>query len=163
MKKLIWILFAVIMLLSACAKPPLYQNTVDFYYCVSELQYSAQSSSIASESRECQHLNTNEDIIRLYLLGPQNSSLRSPFPNDIQLLSMHQNESTIYLLLSTEFSNLNNLELTLSSSCLALTVLQLTGAEKVCISAQGALLNGQQAITMTRESLLLSDTTMNNE
>ena len=65
--------------------------------------------------------------------------------------------------LSTEFSNLNNLELTLSSSCLALTVLQLTGAEKVCISAQGALLNGQQAITMTRESLLLSDTTMNNE
>ena len=49
------------------------------------------------------------------------------------------------------------MDLTLACACITLTCLELPGVESVSISAQGSQLAGQQALTMSREDLLLED------
>ena len=95
--------------------------------------------------------------MQLYLAGPDNVELVSPFPNGLRLISHHQEGETLYLLFSEELSQLSNLSLSMACGCITMTCLTLTDATQVTIEANESLLDGHKSITMGQDSLILSD------
>ena len=95
--------------------------------------------------------------MQLYLAGPDNVELVSPFPNGLRLIRHHQEGETLYLLFSEELAQLSNLSLSMACGCITMTCLTLTDATQVTIEANESLLDGQKSITMERDSLILSD------
>ena len=157
MKQSIAILLTLL-LLSACSAPaPDNQQQLQFYYCTVDSGFDADSSAIRAESRECNSLTNVEEILTVYLAGPQSADLCSPFPAALHLVSVTTDAPAVSITLSRELSDLTKLDLTMACACIAMTVMALTGTETVHISAEDALLNGQQTITMNAETLQLLD------
>lgn len=160
MKRLISMLLALaVLLLPAGCGWDAGDNTVPFYYLRrdSEFVYGAEDGVIAPENREVSDRSAGLSyLLRLYLEGPLDSTLRSPFPAGTKLLRAESVEGTVTLELSKEFTALEDMDLTLAYACLATTVFQLTGAEQVHITAvsqQGV----SKSITLFPDSLTLLD------
>lgn len=134
------------------------KRPVNFYYVTSELSFKLEDTVIQKEVRDCGDLANPQSQIRLYLKGPVNENLRSPFPANLELLYLSQHEQHLLINLSGELASLSGLELMLSCSCLALTCMELTGAESITIRANGASMDGQDEITLDKDSILLLDT-----
>ena len=157
MTKYVAIFLSVLLLLSGCSHSTAYEKPVTFYYCSAVYQYESGDSAIVAEIRESAGCSTLEEIMQLYLAGPDNVELVSPFPNGLRLISHHQEGETLYLLFSEELSQLSNLSLSMACGCITMTCLTLTDATQVTIEANESLLDGHKSITMGRDSLILSD------
>lgn len=72
-----------------------------------------------------------EDVIALYLSGPTDETLLSPFPQGTQLLSTIERKDMLVLVMSGEFSSLDGIQLTLAGTCLAVTCQELTGQGRI--------------------------------
>lgn len=118
--------------------------------------YGADDGVIASESREASgHTGDLHYLLSMYLRGPQDAHLRSPFPSGCRLESVRREGDTLYLVLSAELTALENLELTLACASLTKTCLALTDAQQVSISAASG--SKTVSITLDADSLLMSD------
>lgn len=158
MKKHIAIIWVCLLLLSGCSAPSAeYEKPVQFYYYTANSGFDASATAICPETRECATLETLEAVITLYLSGPESEDLISPFPQKLRLISCRQDATVVSVTFSKELANLNNLDLTLACGCITMTLLELTGAEQVSISAENELLNGKATITMDKDSLQLQD------
>ena len=104
-----------------------------FYYLRTEnsIAYGKEDALIAAESQDLGQDMDLEDILRLYLNGPAEEKLRSPFPKETQLLSVAEESETLTLVLSLEFSTLDGIQLTLAGACLTATCHDLTGIETI--------------------------------
>ena len=94
----------------------------------------------------------------LYLNGPTDNRLYSPFPKDLEIQSIQRDGSTLTITVNDSLAKLKGMKLTKACACLALTCLDLTDAETVSIQAATELLNNQKSIDLTRDSLVLLDT-----
>ena len=157
MTKYVAIFLSILLLLSGCSHSTAYEKPVTFYYCSAVYQYESGDSAIVAEIRESVGCSTLEEIMQLYLAGPDNEELVSPFPNSLRLISHHQEGETLYLLFSEELAQLSNLSLSMACGCITMTCLTLTDATQVTIEANESLLDGHKSITMGRDSLILSD------
>lgn len=150
---------ALLLLLCSCTSPaPSSDNHVTFYYVRNEIDFQADNSVIVSEVREIS--DRSDDLpylLSLYLQGPQSDTLRSPFPENLTLVQVQRQDVYLEVVVSHRLSNLTGMELTLACSCLAKTCMALSGAQEVRISAQEQLLDGASYITITADSLLLSN------
>lgn len=152
-----------LLLLCGCEKTQELQTPVTFYYPSNEVSYDIGCSFIEQEIREGAQMGSAENIMHVYLAGPENDQLCSPFPAGLQLLGMRKDGQTVYLTFNQTLASLSNLDLTLACSCITLTCLDLTGAQQVCIDAENSLLAGQKSIKMDRSSLLLTDFSFQGE
>lgn len=157
MKRTCSILLITLMCLSACSQNMKYEQPVQFYYCTAGNSFDATSTTIGSETVECASMGTEVNILEAYLAGPQSSTLRSPFPAGLMLVSYARTNSDVTITFSAELGNLSKLDLTLACGCIAMTVLSFAEVETVHISAENVLLNGQETITMKAETLQLLD------
>ena len=157
MTKYVAIFLSILLLLSSCSHSTAYEKPVTFYYCSAVFQYESGDSAIIAETREGADRSTLEEIMQLYLAGPDSQDLVSPFPSGLRLISYHQEDETLYLLFSEELSQLTNLSLSMACGCITMTCLTLTDATRITIEADDSLLDGQKSITMGRDSLILSD------
>ena len=82
MKKIMSLLLCMLTLFSiaGCKKTESYTNPVTFYYLGNDLSYDAQASAIQGETREGAGMVTLENMLTLYLQGPESEELSSPFP-----------------------------------------------------------------------------------
>ena len=156
----IWtFLLALLLLLCGCTGPESSSDQhVTFYYVRNEINFKSEDGVIASEVREIG--DRGDDLaylLSLYLQGPQSDTLRSPFPENLTLVQVQQQEAYLEVVVSHRLTNLTGIELTLACSCLAQTCMALSGAQEVRISAQEQLLDGASYITITADSLLLSN------
>jgi len=163
MKKLTISVLCLLLLLSGCSQAQEYEQPINFYYCAAADSFDNNSMSILPETREGKQWSTLEDTMRAYLSGPVTETLASPFPAELRLVSIQQNESTVFVTFSMELAELTNLDLTIACGCITLTCLELTSAQQVTIEAENTLLDGQKSITMDRESLLLVDHAIQEE
>lgn len=165
MKKILAFFLACLMAASlfGCRKTEPEAQGPAFYYCAADITYGMDSQAIQSEQRADAEGRNLEETLTLYLAGPASDTLRSPFPAGLQVVEVHSDASSLYITLNDVMATLSGLELTVACSCLCLTGLGLSGAEKVVISAQDALLDGQRSITMDADSLLLLDTVLEGE
>ena len=125
---------------------------VSFYYRRSEFQYNSEENIIVAEDREISgHSNDLNYVLSLYLMGPLDEALVSPFfPGTRLYHASRAEDGTITVILSSQ-DNLTDSYFSLASACIALTCMDHFETDAVSI------ISGQRSITMTRDSLLLQD------
>ena len=166
MKRLTAALLLILTILSmtACAQEKELVYPVAYHYLrapleTGEIWHGDTDSVIAPEIREGDgHQEDLSYLLNIYLLGPLDRNYRSPFPVGTALESIVVDGTQATVVLSRQFANHNGIDLTLACACLTMTVMDLTGAESVTISADGSQLDGKSSITMDRSSMILTDT-----
>ncbi len=156
MKRQIGLAFLLCLILTGCGQlGERIKEPVTFYYLRAEYAYSTDSGIIGSEEREASgHKDNLSYLMALYLIGPSEEDLVSPIPRGIRFLSAEQTDTRVELKLSDTANVLTDAEFSLACACLTLTCLDLTGAETVTINS------GSRSVTMTRENLILYDSSM---
>lgn len=162
MKRLTGILLATLLLLSLCgcnANRQRINKPADFYYCHNTAlpTYTLSDGVIAPEQRESDGYDDLAKLLSLYLRGPQDPQLRSPFPREVTVVQLLQNGTAVEITLSAQFAGLSGYDLTLACTCLAMTVMELTQAETVQISAEESLLGGNPVISISKDQLVFED------
>ena len=159
MKRILCLILVAAAALSlwACGSSGSPTEPVSFYYLLREpeLVYNRDDGIIRPETREGAGFAPDAAaLLGLYLQGPLDDTLDSPFPAGTKLVSLHREGSTLTLELSRPFSSLQGLDLSLACACLSLTAIKLTGVENVTIRCD------QINVTMDRDTLLLIDTSL---
>ena len=155
MKRSLCILLCGLFLIELCGcSVPLSGSgdPVSFYYRRADFQYHGADNVIVPEQREISgHGGDLHYLVSLYLVGPLDDSLVSPFPKETRLLEMQQTNTELFLTLSDSAAALSDSAFSLACTCLALTCLSFTNAEAVTISCE------ERVMTITPDNLLLSD------
>lgn len=142
MKRLIGLI--PIILLTFCLTACQYNDSgdilepVEFFYPRNSADYVYGSADglIAAEVREASgHVDDLNYLIAMYLQGPQDDGLRSPFPAGCRLEKVHTEDNTLYIRLSSELTTLENTDLTLACASLAKTFLTMTSFDYISIDA----------------------------
>lgn len=159
MKRLIALLlaFACMACFSGCSADTTLADSLNFYYCTSDISYQDADGVIAAETRQVEHNSDLINTLNLYLQGPAIEELRNPFPVDTKVESLRSDNETLYLTMSVPFGELSGLELTLACACLCRTALEITNLHTVQIRCPDVLLDGNPAITMNLDSLIWLD------
>ncbi len=166
MKRWIHIVIATLVLLSClgCAnKKTEYVHPVNVYYCRDEVAFNSEDGVFYPEIRE--FAGYEQDLIyfmNLYLNGPGDNDLYAPFPTGAKILELDAGKNETRILLSTQFSLLSGYELTISCACISKTLMELTDCETVNFYIDGMQENESNEIVMSKDKLLLKDTTKNN-
>ena len=152
MRCFLWIMLCLG--LSACGEK---LGDLHFYYPRLDFAFGDAQPVIVSEYREATgHEDDLDYLLKLYLEGPLDDTLRSPFPGNIALEGFTYSDFTLYVTLNDALADLSGVHHTLATACLAKTCFELTPAEKVIIKCNSAK-NGNQSITVYRDSVLLQD------
>ncbi len=161
MKKIIAIILSLLIIVpcSACAKENQeFYKPSTFYYLNRNISYGVEHGVIGSELQETAYIGNNlKDLLEQYLKGPQNPSLYLGIGSNVTVKDVKYVNETVTVIFSEEFSLLSDIELTLACSCVALTFLDYTQAEKVQFYASGVVLGDTGKIIMTRDRLLQTD------
>ena len=127
---------------------------VTFYYSRSpeQYQYYAGDGVIRTEMRTLSgHRQDLQYLVGLYLAGPLDESLISPFPKSIHLLSVEQTGSAVHIELTDQSRIMSDSEFSLACACLTMTCTQFTGCDSVTV------ISGDRTITMNADSILFMD------
>ncbi len=134
-------------------------DTAEFYYQRISYGYYTADGVIASESREvASHGNDLDYLLSLYLLGPLDGELKSPFPQNCKLIDVFYDGSTLCVILDESFATLENMERTIACACLAKTCFTLTNATQVQIQSDIPS-KGRIEMIIGADSLLMEDIT----
>lgn len=163
MKRLACILSSLILLVSlaACSEQAQQvQSAAQFYYLRSETTYGEAGSVFAGEVRDVYgHTEDMNYLLSLYLCGPSDDSLYSPFPAETVLSAAEVTDGVLTITLrGVDFSRQSKLQQTISCACLAKTCLEIWDISAVRINTEAGILAGDADIVMTADSLVLLDT-----
>ena len=126
--------------------------------------YGSPEGVISSELRDITgHENELNYLLMLYLKGPLDEALESPFPEGCSILQLTVQAGKLSVTLNPSFATLKGMDLTLACVCLARTCFSLTDVQSIRISAQDV--NGTVTVdeTITINSLLLEETELPSE
>ncbi len=159
-KRLLSMILSLICLLPlmACSGQDNVKTPVKYYYLRNELQFDTPDGVISPEVREAQgNENNHAQLLRIYLAGPHSNLHHSPFPRNIELVSLLPNDSALTVTLSDNFADLSGRDLTLACVCLGMTAMELTGAQTVNIQTESMPLDGKTSVTIDSTSIQFSD------
>jgi len=123
------------------------EDSIRFYYprTANNYEYGSEDGVITYEERDpAGHRNNLRYLLTLYLLGPVEEGLVSPFPEGCQIVHLSRNESEVSMTINSNFVTLKGMDLTLACVCLAQTCFTLTDVPMVRIMAES--FDGQIAI-----------------
>ena len=155
MKQCLCIFLAGLMLLSmtGCHSPE--PGGVTFYYCreSDNYQFFKEDGVIHGETRDIMgHRNDLRYMVSLYLAGPMEEGLSTPFTKATRLVSAEIADRQILIELSGHNKILSDSEFSLGCACLALTCMEFMDCDSVTI------LSGERSVTMHADSILMYDT-----
>ncbi len=155
MKRTILLILCAVVLLSGCRTQPEPQADL-FYYTRIEAELSA--GVIVPEKRDLSAVRDDlAALVKLYCAGPVTPGLENPLPLGTGLPSIRLEEECLYLEFDESLARLSGIDLTVAAGCLARTLLELTGAQELVITAEDALLNGETALHLRLSELSLHD------
>ena len=157
MKRLIFFLLSGILILSlvSCGKDSL-TSEVPFYYLRAEFDHGTPDGVIASEIHELSgHHNDLRYLLALYLQGPSDPELRSPFPNGTILVDLVQENQSVTITLSSTAAVLEGVDQTIACACLAETCFAISDAQQVRIQSLESASGLSVDATFTRGNILL--------
>ena len=165
MKRIICLILILVFLLSGCIGSKARSGDwVDFHYLRStqtEDGYRAYfaDGAIAPEPRDVSGHRTDLNYrLTMYLRGPLDSQLESPFPSGCALIDVRQDGSELTVRLSSGASLLDDLDLTIACGCMARTCMGLANVDTVHIQSLSVTNEILFSITVTADSLLLEVT-----
>lgn len=142
------------------------EEPVQFYYLRNSdaFLYGSADGVVTFEERESSgHVGDVKYLLTLYLQGPLDETLESPFPDGCRLVELSRSGSEMTVTLNSYFVTLKGMDLTLACVCLARTCLSLVNVQTVHIQAES--FDGQLVVheTINIDSLLLEDSTVPTE
>lgn len=158
MKHLSWIMLVLLLasVLSGCTRADNPKTPLKFYYPNLDISYGTENAFLAHEIREGEG-KTISDSIGEFLRGPKDSAFENPFPKGTKLLHFEQTERSVQIVVSDDYAAMTGLDLSIANACLTLTVLELADADSLTLRCETAVIDGQQSISLTRDSILLFD------
>ncbi len=152
MKRLICMLLAVF--LFGCSAAPSFTEKVTLYYPSADApdNYGQLIVQLPLEGSG----KTAEEVLDTYF-SKNDNPLIVPFPAGVSISSLKQKENHVTLMLSDEFASLSGIDLTKACICICKTISDLTGVSTVTIGCRSALIDGEQSITFTPDSVLWLD------
>ena len=154
MKKAAILLLILSVLLCGCSFGASGKESVEFYFLRTSFVYGAEDGVVAAETRE--RSGDLNYLLSLYLRGPLDDELESPFPAGCKIVELRQDSKTLRITFDASFSQLEGLDRTLACACLAKTCFGLSDAQEIRIDAD-APEGSAASITIRRDSLLLED------
>ena len=158
MRRLLLLLLPLV-LLCACTTAPAEQADApfSFYYRCAEIAYGSEDGVIRAEAAPLEADADLRTVVLQYLKGPASPELRTPLPADWALESIGLTEGTAELVFSR--MPCRSLDRTILNACLARTLLQLPGVQRVSIlrSGDGA------ADVLAAKDILLRDNGMEEQ
>ena len=150
MKRYVSLLLLLCLLLTGCSAAGEWVNEpVHFYYVRKNYQNDMQQV-IASEVREASgHREDLVYLLALYSMGPVTEDLRSPLPTNAVIVPTEHSAEGLTLTLSESGQTMADVDFTLSSTCIAMTCMDLMDVEQVTVTC------GERAITIRQDNLLL--------
>lgn len=148
MKRILCLLCLIALLLCGCGK----DEKTTFYYKPVDLLSELNSPVISPETRNITGYSDNPQfLISLYLTGPLDKSMQSPFPEGTKLKSLQINNQQMIVELYDLPQNISDSDFSLACACLTMTCMEFSDLESVMI------LCGNRSVTMNRNILTLSD------
>jgi len=132
LKRIIVLVLVLTFLLSACAEaePGLF---ITVYYSCSD-SVKDKSMAIGKESREVREgADILETALSAVMSRPLDGSLRSPFPEEVTLLSHNIDGSAIKLYMSDTYADMPQGDKVIARACLVLTLCALEGIDSVSV------------------------------
>lgn len=131
MKRFLITLLLLCILISCGACGAESENSVTFYYLRTEdaIRYGSSDALIAPVSHTFSGELPLADLLQLYFSTPAMDGCQNPMPKGTYVLSATCQEDTVSLVLSREFSALEDIRLSLAAACLTSTCHSLTGLE----------------------------------
>ena len=103
------------------------------------------------------HMQDHTYLLNKYFRTVPDAGFVSAFPKGLAIISFKQEGLTAKVVLTDCIADLSGMELTIALVCITQTVMSLTGCQEVIISAYSRQLDGQNFITLNRDSYLLLD------
>ena len=156
MKRLLSILLTGILMLSLVGCGQEAQDPkVSFYYPRAEFNYGASDGVMVPETHEVPgHIDDLRYLLALYLLGPSDQELRPAFPTDTILVDVIQDEREITVILSSNVTALEGIDLTLACACFAETCFAISDVRQVHIESLASVSGKYVDTIITRDSIL---------
>ena len=126
MKRTILLIIIMAVFLAGCSNHVSFNKPVTFYYLHADFQFGSDDSLFGTEMIESQGFELIQ-ILNLYLSGPVSETLKSPFPDKVQVLSLELNDGVMQLIMNDRFEELNGIGLSVANACLFKTCVSLTG------------------------------------
>ena len=162
MKRCICLLLILCMVIPfcGCAEEET-SEPVRFFYLryPDRYRYGSAEGVVTYEDRDASgHTGDVKYLLTLYLQGPADETLLSPFPGNLKLMDLTRREKDMYITLDARFLTLKGMDLTLACVCLARTALSLVNAQTVHIQVSSD--EGQISLvkSISSNSLLPEDT-----
>ena len=153
MKRIICLILVLMCILPGCG----HKEEAAFFYRRAEFQYGSEDSVIISEIRDITGNTTNLPfLISLYLLGPVDKDLISPFPADVKLLYVSLKDSNLTVSLTANHT-MSESEFILASTCMALTCMEITDVDSVTVTS------AERTVTIDSALLTMYDSNIPTE
>ena len=139
MRKITLWLAVVLLLLSFTGCRKNQQPRYAFYYLrtADTIAFGQSDAVVAPVIREISGQSSDLTyLMRLYFDGPASENFQSPFPQGTQVLNATLEGDLLILEVSTQFSSLENIQLTMAGACLTATGYALTGAQSVQVDCE---------------------------
>ena len=148
--------FAGILGCSADKTPP--ENSVAVFYKNDKTTFGTSNGVIAETYIQSSgHEAEYAFLLNQYLKTTPGEGLTSPYPKGVTLIHFKLEGLTAKVILNDRIAELSGMDLTIALTCLTQTVMSMTGCQEVIISASTKQLDGQNFVTLNRDSYLLMD------
>jgi len=140
------------------------EDLYTLYFAAADLQDVSGGDAVGSETvpltdlKNLDAAQAAKRLMGLLLAGPQDQTLKSPFPAGTQLLGVEMSGSRAAVDLSAAYGMLSGIALTLADYCITLTLTQLSAITAVSITVRGEELAYRDRQTFTAMDVLLSST-----
>lgn len=134
-----------------------YENPVYFYYPLTNIDLYSDGSTLGYETRAGAEFSTVSELLDIYFQGPESDEFYSPFPDNIALVDTKISETHIRITLNDKFGDALGLQLTIATSCLALTLinsLSFTGVDIDILSLDGTV---ARSFSLSKDNITLTD------
>ena len=128
------------------------KSHASFYYPRTEFQFGTEDGVIHSETRDI--AGHEEDLFyltALYLAGPLEEDLYSPFHASTLLISVEQNGDEVIIHLTDSGVYMLDSEFSLACACLSLTCMEISDAASFTVKSQ------DRSVTMSRDNMTILD------
>jgi len=137
-------------------------SPASFFYLRREFSYGKEDAVITQEERDVSgHREDMDYLLLLYIQGPADQNLISPFPITTQIDSLVMDGSSLYVTLRSNGLHFqSDLHKTLAYICLAKTCMALnTTLDTIYIQTDEDVSNQVPPVSITKDSMELWDTT----
>ncbi len=137
---------------------------VEFFYPrqADDFVYGGADGIFGSEIREASgHTDDLNYLLSMYMRGPQDAQLRSPYPSGCRIKDIRYEDETLYLVFNEEFAELENVELSIACASLLRTCYAICDAKYVHVESVSD--SKTISITLDADSFLLSGSSTDAE